>query len=88
MAVFFTLDQAGHLTDGGISALATATSSFGLGFEAGEKLKFKEGIGWRLGINSGLTLAPGKLKNLLDKIGPAPEKQVNKNIKIFKPGQQ
>jgi tetratricopeptide (TPR) repeat protein len=88
MAVFLAMDGAGNLTDGGISAMATATSSFELGFEAGEKLKFKEGIGWRLGINSGLTLAPGKLKNLIDKIGPDPEKQVNKNIKIYKPGQQ
>jgi tetratricopeptide (TPR) repeat protein len=82
MAVFLTIDGAGNVSDGGISALATATSSFPLGFDVGEKLKFKESVGWRLGYNSGLTLAPGRLKNLIDKIGPAPERQVNRNVRL------
>lgn len=87
MSVFLSFDQAGNLSDGGLAAQAAATSSFGLGFEGGEKLKFKQAVGWRLGINTGLTLSQGKLKDLIDKIGPAPEKQVNKNIKIYKSGQ-
>jgi hypothetical protein len=41
-------------------------------------------MGWRLGLNSGLTLAPGHLRNLIDKIGPAPEVKVNKNVDIYK----
>lgn len=85
MSVFLTFDGAGNLSDGGLVSEAKVSASYG--FEGGEKLKFKEGIGWRLGINSGLTLTPGRLKNLIDKIGPPPEQQVNKNIKILKPNQ-
>ena len=85
MSVFLTFDGAGNLYDGGLVSEAKVSASYG--FEGGEKLKFKDGIGWRLGVNSGLSLTPGRLKNLIDKIGPPPEQQVNKNIKIYKPNQ-
>jgi tetratricopeptide (TPR) repeat protein len=85
MSVFLTFDGAGNLYDGGLISEAKVSASYG--FEGGDKLKFKDGIGWRLGVNSGLSLTPGRLKNLIDKIGPPPEQQVNKNIKIYKPNQ-
>lgn len=85
MSMFLTFDARGNLSDGGLVSEAKGTASYG--FEGGTKLKFKEGIGWRLGYNSGLSLTPGRLKNLIDKIGPAPETQVNKNVPIYKPRQ-
>jgi tetratricopeptide (TPR) repeat protein len=38
-------------------------------------------VGWELGVNSGLDLNDGPLKRIID--GP-PEKQINKNVKLFK----
>lgn len=86
MSVFLTFDGAFNLTDGGLISEAKLSANYG--FENGEKLKFKEGIGWRMSINSGLSLTSGRLKNLIDKIGPDPEKpQINKNVRIYKPNQ-
>jgi hypothetical protein len=83
MSVFLTLDQAGNVTDGGL--VSEFKGSFNLGFEGAEKLKFKQGIGWRLGYNSGLNLTPGALKDAIDsKLGPAPEPpKQNRNVKIY-----
>jgi hypothetical protein len=52
-----------------------------------DKMKLKEDIGWRIGINTGFSMNEGRLKNLIDKtFGPDPEAtQKNKNVKIYKP---
>ena len=83
MSVFLLFDK-GQITDGGL--IAEAKTTFELGFEGAEKIKFKEGIGWRIGYNSGLDLTPGYLKQLIDKtLGPAPELYENKKIRVYTP---
>jgi len=59
-----------------------------MGFETGQKLKFKEGMSVRASISSGFTVDPGPLKPLWDKIKPSPEVPINKNVKIYKPASQ
>ena len=83
MSVFLTLDRFGNLSDAGLISEAKASAKYG--FEGSTKLKLKEDIGWRIGIHSGLSMNEGRLKNLIDeKLGPQPEVQQNKNIKIYK----
>ena len=84
MSVYLTFDKAGNCTDGGMTY--SASRGFGVDFSAGERIKIKRGlgnmdqeIGWRFGINSGVSFtAP---KNPFEK----PEVQVNPNVRIYQP---
>jgi tetratricopeptide (TPR) repeat protein len=87
VSAYITFDKDNVPSDGGL--LASAKIKAGVGFESGQKLKFKEGVSVRAGISSGVSFEPGLLKPLWDKIKPAPEVPVpaNKNIKPYKANQ-
>jgi hypothetical protein len=84
MSVYLTFDKAGNCTDGGM--IYSASRNFGVDFSAGERIKIKrdlgnmdQEIGWRFGINSGVSFTPPK--NPFEK----PEVQLNPNIRIYQP---
>lgn len=81
VAGYLTFDLQGNATDGGV--IAQAKVKAGLGFESGQKLKFKDGISLQAGINTGFTFEPGPLRPLWEKLKPQPEKPVNPRVKIF-----
>jgi hypothetical protein len=84
MSLYLTLDRAGNVVDAGLVSEVKASAKYG--FEGSTKLKFKEDVGWRIGINSGFSMNEGRLKNAIDKMfGPEPEVQPNKKIKTYKP---
>ena len=60
----------------------------GMGFESGQKLKFKDGSSLQASINSGVSFQPGPFKNLWDKIKPQADVPINKNVKPYKPNSQ
>ena len=88
-SLFITFDGNNKIADAGLKFSATA--SVGLEAEAeasavkATKDIYKEGtgIGYTIGINSGLNFNEGFLKGM---IGPAPEVQQNKNVHMYKPG--
>lgn len=86
MSVYFTFDKAGNCTDGGMAY--SASRGIGVDFSAGERIKIKknlgylgEEIGWRFGINSGVSFTEPDIPYMKDQ----PEKPLNKNVKIYKP---
>jgi hypothetical protein len=85
MSVYLTVDRFGNVADAGLISEVKGSAKYG--FEGSTKLKLKEDIGWRIGINTGFSMNEGRLKNLIDKtFGPEPEApQKNKNVKIYKP---
>jgi hypothetical protein len=70
-AAYISFDLQGNPTDGGLHAKLKGKA--GVGFESGQKLKFKDGISLQAGISSGLTFEPGPLKPLWDKLRPRAE---------------
>ncbi len=76
-SIFITFDGNNGISDAGLQNEAKLTSDFPID---GRK---ELGVGSRFGINSGYDINEGPFKG---KIGPAPEKQVNKNVPIYKPG--
>jgi tetratricopeptide (TPR) repeat protein len=84
MSVYLTVDRFGNVADAGLISEVKGSAKYG--FEGSTKLKLKEDIGWRIGINTGFSMNEGRLKNLIDKtFGPEPEVQPNKKIKTYKP---
>ena len=85
--LFISFDGNNHFSDGGLKFNAKASA--GVEGEIGEAVKAKKdivkketGVGYTLGINSGWNFNEGPFKGL---IGPAPEVQLNKNVKIYTP---
>jgi tetratricopeptide (TPR) repeat protein len=86
MSVYLTFDKAGNCTDGGMTY--SASRGFGVDFSAGERIKIKrdlgsmsQEIGWRFGVNSGVSFKTPDVPWLKDK----PEVPVNKNVRIYNP---
>lgn len=86
MSVFITFDKLGHFVDGGM--IYNAGRGAGVDFTAGERIKIKKNlgyigdeIGWRFGINSGISFAEPEVPFMKK----PEEKPVNKNVKIYKP---
>jgi Flp pilus assembly protein TadD len=85
MSVYLSFDNMGHLTDGGLQTGAKASA--GIEFEAGERLKLKKemkkeaGVGWRVGIASGINFDEGPLKGILN----PKENPVNRNVNVYTP---
>lgn len=82
MSMYFTFDKAGNCTDAGMSY--SASRGFGVDFSAGERIKIDrklgymgEEIGWRFGINSGISITPPKTP--FDKN----ETPINPNVRIY-----
>jgi tetratricopeptide (TPR) repeat protein len=85
-SAYITFDLQGVPTDGGL--LGKLKGKIGVGFESGQKLKFKNSIGLQVGINSGVAFEPGPLKPLWDKIKSKPEMPINPKVKIYQPSGQ
>ncbi len=84
MSVYLTFDKGGNLTDGGMTY--GATRGAGVDFSAGERIKIKKGlgyvgetIGWRFGINSGVSFDTPNVPWLKD----MPETPINRNVGIY-----
>lgn len=84
MSVYLTFDKAGNCTDGGMTY--SANRGAGIDFSAGERIKINknlgyvgEEIGWRFGINSGVSFTPPDVPWMKEK----PEIPLNKNVKIY-----
>lgn len=84
MTMYFTFDKTGNCTDAGMAY--KAYGGIGADFSAGERIKIErdlgsmsEEIGWRFGINSGVSFTVPKW--LQDK----PETPVNRNVRIYNP---
>lgn len=77
---FITFDGNNGISDAGIKYEAGAA----VGAKAGDVIKKGEStsIGYTVGINSGWNFNEGPFKGM---VGPAPEVQQNKNVKIYKP---
>lgn len=82
MSMYFTFDKAGNCTDAGMSY--SASRGFGVDFSAGERIKIDrnlgymgEEIGWRFGINSGVSFTMPKTPF------DTKETPLNKNIKLY-----
>ena len=88
MKFFLSLDKNGHPTDGGFiwEAEAKLKEKFKSDFSS---LSRSKSVGLdatvKLGINSGYTFSGSTFKTLDEIFGAAPEKQQNKNVKIYKP---
>ncbi|HSU26885.1 MAG TPA: hypothetical protein VLJ68_00765 [Chitinophagaceae bacterium] len=87
--LFISMDGNGHITDAGLKFKANASAGGELDREVGESIKIKKdmtiievGVGYTIGIESGIKFDEGPLKNLIN----PPEKQLNKNVPIYKPG--
>lgn len=86
-SLFITFDGNNKVEDFGVKIGAKAAA--GIGASAGNTVKVKKdlaqeevSVGATFGINSGCNFNEGPLKGM---IGPAPEKQLNKNVPIYKP---
>jgi tetratricopeptide (TPR) repeat protein len=75
-SVFITFDGKNGIADYGLENEAKLT-----GHITGV-IKESVSVGTKLGINSGYDFNEGPLKGM---VGPAPEKQLNKNVPIYKP---
>ena len=82
MSMYFTFDKAGNCTDAGMAY--KAYRGVGVDFSAGERIKIDrnlgymgEEIGWRFGINSGISFT--EPKNPFER----KETPINKNVKIY-----
>ncbi len=85
-SLFISFDGDNKFSDGGLKFDAKASA--GIEGEAGTGVKGKKdivkeetGIGYMVGINSGWNFNEGPFKGM---IGPAPEVQQNKNVKMYK----
>ncbi len=83
---FITFDGNNNFSDGGLKFDAKASA--GVEGAAGGPIKVKKdfaksetGVGYTLGINSGWNFSEGPFKEMF---GPAPEVQLNKNVKMDK----
>lgn len=88
MSVFLNIDKDGNVSDGGIQYGLKAAA--GIGFEEGEKLKFKKdiagvdaSIGWRIAWHAGLSFNEGPLRNYFN----PKEVRKNKNVQIYQNNQ-
>jgi hypothetical protein len=86
MSAYLAFDKQGNCVDGGM--VYSAHRGMGIDFSAGERLKMKknlgyagEEIGWRFGLNSGISFTPPSNPYFKDQR----EKPLNKNVKIYKP---
>ena len=84
--LFITFDGDNKVEDFGVKVEAKAGA--GIGASAGNTVKVKRdlakeevSVGATFGINSGCNFNEGPFKGM---IGPAPERQVNKNVPIYK----
>lgn len=82
MSMYFTFDKAGNCTDAGMTY--GASRGFGVDFSAGERIKIDrnlgymgEEIGWRFGINSGVSFTSPKTPF------DTKEMPLNKNLRIY-----
>ena len=82
MSLYFTFDRAGNCSDAGIAY--KAYKNFGVDFSAGERINvnrdlgnMNQEIGWRFGINSGVSFT--EPKNPFEK----PQAPANPNISIY-----
>lgn len=91
--LFITFDGDNKVADFGLKFGAKASAGAeakgekeiapGKSIEVKRELNNKEiGVGYKFGINSDWDFNEGPFKGM---IGPAPEKQVNKNVPIYKP---
>ena len=88
--VFIKFDGNGHVTDGGLKFDAKAGAGAELEGAIGKNVNIKKdlskveaGVGYTIGMESGIKFDEGPLKNLLN----PPEVPLNKNVKIYKPNQ-
>ncbi|MGZ5219356.1 MAG: tetratricopeptide repeat protein [Chitinophagaceae bacterium] len=86
MSMYFTFDKAGNCTDAGMAY--NAYRGMGVDFSAGERINLNrnlgytgEEIGWRFGINSGVSFTTPGVPWMKD----IPETPVNKNVRIYNP---
>lgn len=79
---FIKFDGNGRYSDAGIEMKAGAEATLGT-MGNGDKplIGVKAEVGYAIGIESGITFDEGPFKNLL---APAPEKQLNKNVPVYK----
>ncbi|MBS1620726.1 MAG: hypothetical protein JST10_06185 [Bacteroidetes bacterium] len=84
MSVYFTFDKSGNCTDAGMKF--SAYRGMGVDFSAGQRLKIdrnlgymEEKIGWRFGVNSGVSFDVPDNPFMKEK----PEVPINKNVKIY-----
>jgi Flp pilus assembly protein TadD len=88
MSLFLTFDKAGNCTDAGMSYKAYRGA--GVDFTAGERININknlgyqgEEIGWRFGINSGVSFTTPDIPYMKE----PQEVQKNKNVKIYQANQ-
>ena len=75
--IFFAFSRSGSLEDWGAKFIA----EFDVKGWAQEM-----STGYTIGVNSGLVMEPGIVKDVIDEVmGPPKEVQQNKNIKIYNP---
>jgi tetratricopeptide (TPR) repeat protein len=87
--VFISFDGNGNATDAGLKFEATAGVKAELDGAIGKNINIKkdltgveETVGYTIGMESGIKVDEGRLKNLVN----PPEKQINKNVPIYKQG--
>ncbi len=87
--LFISLDGNGYATDAGLKFEAKAGAKAELDGAIGKNINikkdvtgFEETVGYTIGIESGIKFDEGSLKNLLT----PQEKQLNKNVPVYKPG--
>jgi tetratricopeptide (TPR) repeat protein len=87
--LFIALDGNGHATDAGLKFEATAGAKAELDGAIGKNINIKKDltgveavVGYTIGMESGIKVDEGPLKNLVN----PPEKQINKNVPLYKQG--
>ena len=79
--LFITFDGNNKFSDGGLKYDAKASGGVEANLGTTKETFTLEGVGYKVGINSGWDFNEGPFKGLF---GPAPETQVNKNVKVYK----